>query len=54
MTSLAVELPVAPGAVFVDVLWHVRHDRSAAHQWLLARLDEVAAATAAPAAPRPA
>jgi len=40
------ELPVAPGAVFVDVLWHVRHDRSAAHQWLLARLDEIAAGLA--------
>ncbi|TXH56237.1 MAG: LysR family transcriptional regulator [Burkholderiaceae bacterium] len=38
------ELPVEPGAVHADVLWHVRHDRSAAHQWLLARIAEVAAA----------
>lgn len=36
------ELPVAPGTVYLDALWHVRHDRSAAHQWLLARFDEVA------------
>ena len=41
-------LPVAPGAVFVDVFWHVRHDRSAAHQWLLAQLDEVGRAVARP------
>ena len=39
------ELPVAPGAVYLDALWHVRHDRSAAHQWLLARFDEIAQAT---------
>lgn len=38
------ELPVAPGAVFVDALWHVRHDRSAAHRWLLARIEEAGAA----------
>ena len=37
------ELPVAPGAVFVDALWHVRHERSAAHRWLLAQLEHVAA-----------
>jgi DNA-binding transcriptional LysR family regulator len=36
------ELPVEPGAVYTDALWHVRHDRSAAHQWLLARFAEVA------------
>lgn len=36
------ELPVAPGTVYLDALWHVRHDRSAAHQWLLARFDEIA------------
>jgi DNA-binding transcriptional LysR family regulator len=35
------ELPVEPGTVYADALWHVRHDRSAAHQWLLARLDEI-------------
>ena len=35
------ELPVEPGAVYTDALWHVRHDRSAAHQWLLARFAEV-------------
>jgi len=39
-------LPVAPGAVFVDALWHVRHDRSAGHQWLMARIDEVGRAAA--------
>ena len=38
------ELPVAPGAVFVDALWHVRHDRSAGHRWLLAQLEQVASA----------
>jgi DNA-binding transcriptional LysR family regulator len=37
------ELPIEPGAVHADALWHVRQDRSAAHQWLLARLAEVAA-----------
>lgn len=37
------ELPVEPGAVYTDALWHVRHDRSAAHQWLLARFAEAAA-----------
>lgn len=47
---VARELPVAPGAVFVDALWHVRHERSAAHRWLLAQLEAVAAA----AIPRPA
>ncbi len=36
------ELPVEPGAVHADALWHVRHDRSAALQWLLAQLAEVA------------
>ena len=36
-------LPVEPGAVYTDALWHVRHDRSAAHQWLLARFAEAAA-----------
>jgi hypothetical protein len=33
-------LPLAPGSVFVDALWHVRHDRSSAHQWLLQMLTE--------------
>jgi len=40
------DLPVAPGAVFVDALWHVRHERSAAHRWLLAQLEHVAQAAA--------
>ena len=35
------DLPVEPGAVYADALWHVRYDRSAAHQWLLARFDEI-------------
>ncbi len=39
------ELPVAPGTVYLDAIWHVRHDRSAAHQWLLARFDEIAQAS---------
>jgi DNA-binding transcriptional LysR family regulator len=37
------ELPIEPGTVYADALWHVRHDRSAALQWLLARFAEVAA-----------
>jgi DNA-binding transcriptional LysR family regulator len=41
------ELPVEPGAVFVDALWHVRHDRSAAHHWLLDRFAEVGLAATA-------
>ncbi|MBS0434450.1 MAG: LysR family transcriptional regulator [Proteobacteria bacterium] len=43
------ELPVEPGTVYADALWHVRHDRSAAHQWLLAQFAEVSAAAAATA-----
>lgn len=35
------ELPVAPGQVLVDALWHVRNDRSDAHRWLLDRFDEI-------------
>ncbi|MCW5664848.1 MAG: LysR family transcriptional regulator [Piscinibacter sp.] len=35
------ELPVDPGSISVDALWHVRHDRSAAHRWLLERFDEI-------------
>ena len=33
-------LPLAPGAVFVDALWHVRNERSSAHQWLLRMLTD--------------
>ena len=40
------ELPVEPGTVYADAIWHVRHDRSAAHQWLLAQFAEVSAAAA--------
>ncbi len=47
---VARDLPVAPGAVFIDALWHLRHERSAAHRWLLAQLEAAAAA----ALPRPA
>jgi DNA-binding transcriptional LysR family regulator len=43
------ELPVEPGTVYADALWHVRHDRSAAHQWLLARFDEIGQALPADA-----
>ena len=45
-------LPLAPGSVFVDALWHVRNDRSSAHHWLLQMLTETGGvapgATAAP------
>ena len=37
-------LPLAPGAVFVDAIWHVRNDRSSAHQWLLQTLIETSGA----------
>jgi hypothetical protein len=40
-------VPVAPGAVFVDALWHVRDERSAPHRWLLGQLEQ-------PAQPMPA
>jgi DNA-binding transcriptional LysR family regulator len=36
------ELPLSPGDVFVDALWHVRNDRSAAQRWLLQEMVEVA------------
>lgn len=36
------ELPLSPGGVFVDALWHARNDRSSAHRWLLDNLVEVA------------
>ena len=36
------ELPLSPGGVFVDALWHVRNDRSSAHRWLLQEMAEVA------------
>ncbi len=35
------ELPVDPGIVSVDALWHARHERSAAHRWLLERFEEI-------------
>jgi DNA-binding transcriptional LysR family regulator len=38
-------LPLAPGSVFVDALWHVRNDRSSAHQWLLKMLTDTAGET---------
>ena len=40
------DLPIEAGVVYVDALWHVRHDRSAAHQWLLARFEEIGRAPA--------
>jgi DNA-binding transcriptional LysR family regulator len=46
-------LPLAPGAVFVDALWHVRHDRSSAHRWLLQMLSSLAAEGDALTAPAP-
>ncbi len=44
------ELPLAPGGVFVDALWHVRNERSSAHQWLLQNLVEIAHRTVQAAA----
>ncbi|MBX3603718.1 MAG: LysR family transcriptional regulator [Piscinibacter sp.] len=35
------DLPIEPGRVRVDALWHVRHDRSAPHRWLVERFDEI-------------
>jgi DNA-binding transcriptional LysR family regulator len=46
-------LPLAPGAVFVDALWHVRNERSSAHQWLLQMLTETGAQASLPGAPAP-
>ena len=37
-------LPVRLDGLHVGMLWHVRNDRSSAHQWLRARLLEAAAA----------
>jgi DNA-binding transcriptional LysR family regulator len=45
-------LPVAPGRVFVDALWHRRHDASAAHRWLLERMEHAAGAVGRSAAKR--
>jgi DNA-binding transcriptional LysR family regulator len=39
------ELPLSPGAVHLDALWHVRHERAAAHRWLLERITEIAERT---------
>lgn len=39
------ELPLSPGGVFVDALWHVRNDRSAPNRWLLQELVDVARRT---------
>jgi len=47
------ELPLSPGPVFVDALWHVRNDRSGAHRWLLQRIVDVAEATVQQAARYP-
>jgi DNA-binding transcriptional LysR family regulator len=44
------ELPLTPGGVFVDALWHVRNERSSAHQWLLQNLVEIAHRTVQAAA----
>ena len=39
------ELPLSPGPVFVDALWHLRNDRSSAHRWFLQNLVDIAAQT---------
>ena len=46
------ELPLSPGGVFVDALWHLRNDRSSAHQWLLQNLIAVAHQTVERVTPR--
>ena len=46
-------LPLAPGAVFVDVLWHVRNERSSAHQWLLRMLTETGGQSVDPGGSHP-
>lgn len=45
-------LPFHLDGLHVAMLWHVRHDRSSAHQWLRARLLEAAAAHASAVPPR--
>jgi DNA-binding transcriptional LysR family regulator len=47
-------LPLAPGAVFTDALWHVRHERSSAHQWLLQQITESGLHGVPPFGPAPA
>ncbi len=44
------DLPLSPGGVFVDALWHVRNERSSAHRWLLQEMAEVAHRTVESAA----
>jgi DNA-binding transcriptional LysR family regulator len=52
------QLPMAMPRIHVEAMWHMRHDRLSAHQWLRARLVEAAqprlaahGATTMPAAP---
>jgi DNA-binding transcriptional LysR family regulator len=35
-------IPLSMGRVHVEVMWHRRHDRTSAHQWLRARLVDIA------------
>ena len=44
------DLPLSPGGVFVDALWHMRNERSSAHRWLLQEMAEVAHRTVESAA----
>ena len=44
------ELPLSPGGVFVDALWHMRNERSSAHRWLLQEMAGVAHRTVESAA----
>jgi DNA-binding transcriptional LysR family regulator len=46
-------LPFRVPDLQIAMLWHVRHDRSSAHQWLRARLLEVAASQAGDPMPPP-
>jgi DNA-binding transcriptional LysR family regulator len=46
------ELPMALGPVWVEMIWHLRHDAAPEHQWLRAQVQ--AAAAAAPSSSTPA
>jgi DNA-binding transcriptional LysR family regulator len=49
-------LPLTMARIHVEAMWHMRHDRVSAHQWLRARLAEAArprAGATMPAAPHP-
>lgn len=47
------ELPLDPGPVYVDALWHARHENAAALRWLLAELVAVTELLGLAPAPTP-